>query len=71
MKGLDYIVDTVLEGFIYLAPWGVMLIMVSVLFGISAVIGGLIFQSFLAGILVGLVVVLGGALLLFQLSKRT
>jgi hypothetical protein len=70
MKTLDSILDMLLEGFIQLASWGVMLIMVSCLFGICAVLGGLIFQSFIVGVLVGVVVVFGGGLLLFQLGKR-
>jgi hypothetical protein len=71
MKTLDNILDMVLEGFDQPASWGVMLIMGSVLFGICAVLGGLIFQSFVVGVVVGLVVVFGVGLLLFQLSKRT
>jgi hypothetical protein len=71
MKTLDNILEMVLEGAIYLATWSAFLIMVSCLFGICAVLGGLIFQSFFVGVLVGVVVVFGGGLLLFQLSKRT
>ena len=71
MKTLDSILDMLLEGFIQLASWGVMLIMVSCLFGICAVIGGLIFHSFLAGLLVGFVIVFGGGYLLSQLGKHT
>jgi hypothetical protein len=71
MRRLDNILDMMLEGFVPLAALGVFLTMVSVLFGICAVIGGLIFHSFSAGVLVGLAVVFGGALLLVQLGKHT
>ena len=63
------ILEKIVDGLISLAFIGVMLLAGIFVFAISALIAGVIFNSLVAGVIVGLVVTFGIAIVLFLVGN--